>query len=305
MPARIAVVGLGTVGSWLMDALAEGAAGEVEVVLATSGRDGREAELEDAEPDVLAEAVNSPPSGEPGAAIIRRALERGIDVVTSDKWPVALHGVELAATAARTGAAFRAESTVMSGTPVLAPLIEKLGGERPLAARGVVNATVNQVLSEMGRGVTYDEALGRAQADGLAEPDPSADVDGRDECAKAMVLAALLFGIQLRPDDVEVRGVSSLNRAELDALAEGRAVRSVTTLDPESGGTLRARVEPVVLEDGDPLADVDGVENALAVRTRSGGELSVRGPGAGPEIAGAGILDDLRAVLGVAPPKGA
>ncbi len=97
----------------------------------------------------------------------------------------------------------------MSGTPVLAPLREELAGTEPASIRGVVNATVNQMLTEMAKGATYDDALAQAQADGLAEPDPSADVDGRDECAKAMVLAALVFGVQLAPSDVRVRGISS------------------------------------------------------------------------------------------------
>ena len=86
------------------------------------------------------------------------------------------------------------------------------------------------MLTEMATGASYDDALAQAQADGLAEPDPSADVDGRDECAKAMVLAALVFGVQLTPDDVRVRGVSSLDASEKDALRSGGVVRSVTTL---------------------------------------------------------------------------
>ncbi len=292
---RLAVVGLGTVGSWLLRAVESGEAGDVEVVLRTSGRDGAEGDLNDADYDVLADAVNSPEDGEPGLTFMREALARGKHVVTSDKWPVARQGVVLAATARERGVAFRAESTVMSGTPALAPLMDELGGSPPLSARGVLNATVNQMLTEMSSGAAYEEALAKAQADGLAEPDPSADVDGRDERAKAMVLAALVFGVQLLPGDVSVRGVSALTAEEAEALRTGQPVRSVTTLHGEEG-RLRARVEPMALEADDPLTAVKGVENALHVQTGSGEELSYRGPGAGPEIAGKGILDDLRAL---------
>ncbi len=136
MAVRLAVVGLGTVGSWLLRELERGAARDVEVVLATSGRDGREGALAETEYDVLAEVVNSPSDGEPGAGLMRDAIARGISVVASDKWPVALHGVELAEAARERGVAFRAESTVMSGTPLLAPLTEALAGSRPTALRG-------------------------------------------------------------------------------------------------------------------------------------------------------------------------
>jgi homoserine dehydrogenase len=296
--ARVAVVGLGTVGSWLLRALESGAAGDVEVVLRTSGRDGRERGLADLDYDVLAECVNSPEDGEPGIGFMRDAIARGRHVVTSDKWPVALHGAELAATAHERSVAFRAESTVMSGTPLLAPLIGALAGRRPTTLRGIVNATANQMLTRMAAGDSYEQALAAAQADGLAEPDPSADVDGRDEEAKAMILAALAFGHRLSRGDVRVRGISRLDPgAAEEAVREGLALRSVTTIAPGTDGRLQASVKPVALPADDPLAPVAGVENAVIVHAEGVGELRFRGPGAGPGIAGKGVLDDLRAVV--------
>ena len=94
--------------------------------------------------DLLVEVTASPSAGgEPGLSHMREALRRRIPVVTSNKWPVALHGADLAALAQRHGVAFRAESTVMSGTPVLSTLTEGLAGSVPLALRGVLNATAN------------------------------------------------------------------------------------------------------------------------------------------------------------------
>jgi homoserine dehydrogenase len=133
------------------------------------------------EADLLVEVTGSPPaSGEPGLTHMREALRRGIPVVTSNKWPVALHGVELAGLARSRGVAFRAESTVMSGTPVLSTLTEGLAGTVPVALRGLLNATVNQILSQMAEGTSYQDALAAAQRAGLAERDPAADVDGHD-----------------------------------------------------------------------------------------------------------------------------
>src|SRR5918997_3939332 len=112
------------------------------------------------EANVLVEVSASPAAdGEPGVSHMREALGRGIPVVTSNKWPVALHGVELAGLARDRGVAFRAESTVMSGTPLLSTLVDGLAGAVPVGLRGLVNATVNFILTRMADGRSYEEAL--------------------------------------------------------------------------------------------------------------------------------------------------
>jgi homoserine dehydrogenase len=167
--------------------------------------------------DVLVEASASPAvSGEPGRSHLESALTRGIPAVTSNKWPVALDGVRLAELGRSHSTSFRAESTVMSGTPVLSSLTQGLAGASPVAVRGVLNATANYIVSEMSRGRSYGDALAEAQRQGLAERDPSADVDGHDAVAKIMVLAALVFGHQLRLADVSRRGISSVTREAVD-----------------------------------------------------------------------------------------
>ena len=122
------------------------------------------------EADVLVEVTASPAAdGEPGLAHMREALGARIPVVTSNKWPVALHGVELAELARSRGVAFRAESTVMSGTPVLSALVDGLAGAVPVGLRGLLNATANFILSRMAAGRTYEDALAEAQR-GRASP---------------------------------------------------------------------------------------------------------------------------------------
>ena len=121
----------------------------------------------------------------------------------------------------------------MSGTPVLSTLTHGLAGARPAAVRGVFNATANFILSEMARGERYADALADSQRRGLAERDPSADVDGHDSVAKAMILAALVLGRQLRPEDVVRRGISSISDDTVDqARAEGLTMREVATVGP-------------------------------------------------------------------------
>jgi homoserine dehydrogenase len=247
--------------------------------------------------DLLVEVTASPSAdGEPGCAHMREALDRRIPVVTSNKWPVALHGVELAELARRQGVALRAESTVMSGTPVLSTLVDGLAGTTPTALRGILNATANFILSAMTAGKSYEDALAEAQAIGLAERDPSADVDGYDAMAKTMILAALVFGRQLRPEQVVRRGIAGITRADFDEAARaGTRIKLVASLEPSPDG-LEARVEPVQLRADDPLANVEGVTNAVVCSAEPVGEVTVIGPGAGPALAGQGVFSDLIAM---------
>ena len=159
---------------------------------------------------------------------MQEALDRRIPVVTSNKWPVALHGVELAELARSCGVAFRAESTVMSGTPVLRALVDGLAGAVPLSLRGLLNATANFILSRMADGKSYEDALADAQAEGLAERDPAADVEGHDTVAKVMILSALVFGRQLRREQVACRGITDIARSQIDEAA-ARGARSSTS----------------------------------------------------------------------------
>jgi homoserine dehydrogenase len=336
---RIWLVGFGTVGRWLAAALdthAERLAArygvDVTVVGAASASDGfvhseegldlgalargggRLAQLGGArrwptalegmrstEADLLVEVSASPAvDGEPGGSHMREALTRGIPVVTSNKWPVALHGVELAELARERGVAFRAESTVMSGTPLLSTLVEGLAGAVPVGLRGLLNATVNFILSLMSAGLSYEDALAEAQAAGLAERDPAADVEGHDSVAKVMILSALVFGRQLHLDQVARRGIDELRDAEIEeAAATGKRLKHVAMLEfagRDGTGEVTARVEPELVSPDDPLARIEGTTNAVVFRANPVREVMVAGPGAGPRLAGQGVLSDLIAV---------
>jgi homoserine dehydrogenase len=339
---RLWLVGLGTVGQWLLGALhehgarLEGRYGFVPTLIGvasarhgfvhdadgldpatvlehvSSGRPLRELPgvrhwqsavegLGATEADVLVEVTASPAeNGEPGVTHMREALRRGIPVVTSNKWPVALHGVQLADLAREHGVAFRAESTVMSGTPVLSTLVDGLAGTTPIAVRGILNATANFILTRMEGGASYEDALGEAQDLGLAERDPAADIEGYDAMAKAMILAGLVFGRQLRAEDVVRRGIIGVDRAQIEAARSGGArVKQLVTLEfPGAGGAsdIVARVAPALLTHDDPLASISGVVNAIVCFAEPVGEVMVTGPGAGPELAGQGVFSDLIAV---------
>jgi homoserine dehydrogenase len=253
------------------------------------------------EADLLVEVSASPAAdGEPGVTHMREALQRRIPVVTSNKWPVALRGTELAALARSQGVAFRAESTVMSGTPVLSTLTEGLAGALPLALRGLLNATANFILSRMADGRSYEDALAEAQRAGLAERDPTADVEGHDTVAKVMILSGLVFGRQLRRDQVTCRGITAVTGREIaEAAAAGGRIKHVTTLGfagPGGAGSVTARVRPEFTGRDDPLVNVDGTTNAVVFEADPVGRVTITGPGAGPQLAGLGVLSDIIAV---------
>src|SRR6059058_6023465 len=153
--------------------------------------------------DVLAEATGATlRQAEPGLSYIRSALAQGMHVITSSKGPVALAGLDLLALARVHGVQLRMESTVMSGTPVLSTIREGMAGAHISAIRGILNGTTNYILSAMASGHDYSEVLAEAQAQGYAEADPTADVEGYDALAKILILASLVFGQSLKPDEV-------------------------------------------------------------------------------------------------------
>jgi homoserine dehydrogenase len=341
-PQRIWLIGLGTVGQWIVRALDtheqrlasrygvgftvvgiatardgfvyDGDGLDLTTVLGLASRGGSIIEqpgvrywpnaidgLRATEADLLVEVTASPSTdGEPGFAHMREALQRRIPVVTSNKWPVALHGAELAELARSSGAAFRAESTVMSGTPLLSTLVDGLAGAVPLRLRGLLNATANFILSQMADGKSYEEALAEAQAAGLAERDPAADVEGHDAVAKVMILSALVFGRQLRPDQVTCRGITEIARSEIDqAASTGARLKHVATLEfsePDGAGDVIARVQPELVRRDDPLVNIEGTKNAVVCRADPVGDVTIIGPGAGPQLAGQGIFSDLIAI---------
>jgi homoserine dehydrogenase len=249
--------------------------------------------------DVLAEASNTNPrEPEPALGHIRAALARGIHVVTASKGACAAAALDLMALARSRGVAFRMESTVMSGTPVLSTIREGLAGARIVALRGILNGTANHILTRMHEGLEYPAALADAQAHGYAEPDPADDVAGHDIVAKTRILAAVAFGRALALEDVARTGIAAIGRDAIErAASDGARIKFVATVRTRGGSAaLNARVEPLALPLSDPLARIDGVTNALALETDTVREVMIIGPGAGPEQAGQGIFADLVAV---------
>jgi homoserine dehydrogenase len=260
----------------------------LEGLLATSG-------------DVLAEATGTNlRDAEPALSHIRTALSQGMSVITANKGPGALAANELFALAHQHGVQLRMEATVMAGTPVLSMIREGMAGARVRAIRGIINGTTNYILSAMATGRGYAEALAEAQAQGYAEADPTADVEGYDAVAKILILAFLVFGHSLRPDQVIRQGITAITKEQMHrAHKEDKRIKLIASLQAISdfGATpLEARVEPVALPLSEPLARVDGVMNAITIQTDTLADVTIIGPGAGRLQTGQGLLADLIAV---------
>ncbi|HEV2662103.1 MAG TPA: homoserine dehydrogenase [Ktedonobacteraceae bacterium] len=251
--------------------------------------------------NVLAEATGTNlRDAEPGISHIRAALEHGMHVITANKGPGALAAVELFTLARHHNVQLRMESSVMAGTPVLSTVLEGMAGARLRGIRGILNGTTNYILTAMAAGRDYQEVLAEAQAQGYAEADPTADVEGYDVVAKALILAALVFGHSLTPDQVARRGITAITKEQIHtATRDGKRIKLVASLKPVadlSECPLDVRVEPLALPLSDPLARVDGVMNAITFETDTLSDVTVIGPGAGRLQTGQGMLADLIAI---------
>lgn len=224
-----------------------------------------------------------------------RALKAGKSVVTSNKELVATHGYELLQLAREHGCSYLFEASVGGGIPILRPLTSCLAANELEQVTGILNGTTNYILTRMIRaGLTFDQALAEAQANGYAEKDPTADVDGHDACRKICILASLAFGRHVHPDQVPTQGIRSVTLADADYAASadykikllGRAIRR-----PE--GKVCAFVAPHLVPGDNPLSGVEDVFNAIAVTGNAIGDVMFYGRGAGKLPTASAVVADV------------
>jgi homoserine dehydrogenase len=240
--------------------------------------------------DVVIEALGAI---EPARSIVGRLLGRGVPVVTANKALVAAHGTELAALAARRGTAFRYEASALAGVPFLGAL-----AARPLVSdvhrlAAVVNGTSNFILSKLdAEQCGFDTALAAAQALGLTEPDPSRDLDGLDAADKLALLASLFGWGALPKGAADTQGIRDLTPHDL-AIARtlGATIKPLVWATRSDTG-LSAFIGPALVPARHPLASLSGTLSGIQFSGRFVSDLFFSGPGAGPDITAATILDD-------------
>ena len=293
---QIGLIGWGTVGSALGTLVLEGPLqlDLARVAVRNRDRPGLPSGVEIGAPEAALEAdvVVELAGGTDGPlAWARAALGRGTPYVTANKALLATHGAELAELARRHRGALLGSASVGGGTPMI-ETVQHLAATRSIARlRGIVNATTTYILSAMGEGRAYDEVLREAQRAGIAEADPSFDVEGRDAAQKLAILASVAWGRWLAEHEVDTTGIVGTQ------VRPGQTVRLVAEATEEG-----MSVRPMELDPTEPMARVAGIENLLEVEARDGSVFRISGPGAGGHVSAGAVYADLaRLVAGERP----
>src|SRR5437868_3882565 len=302
-PFRVALIGLGNVGGALARRLVEDAdritlaAGRPIALegIAVAHPEGRRALaplrpavqlLAQPQLDAIVEVMGGI---EPASTYISTALQAGRQVITANKQLVAAQGPPLACLGP-----LRFEASVASAIPIVETLADALGADRIGSIMGILNGTTNSMLAAMGGGASYADALADAQRRGLAEADPSADVDAHDPAAKLAILAMLAFRRRIEPSQIERVGIGGLDQTELlGARQRGFVVKLIAAATVSNGVSIEADVRPRLIPNDAPMARVAGAMNAIAVEAAHAGTLTLQGPGAGPDAAASAVLADL------------
>lgn len=236
-----------------------------------------------------------------GAALdfTERALRAGKSVVTSNKELVATHGRRLLELAAEHGVVYLFEASVGGGIPILRPLSECMAANAILEICGILNGTSNYIFTRMvADGVPFAQALKAAQANGYAEQDPTADIEGYDTCRKLCILSSIAFGWHLLPEQVPTRGITRVTLEDERAADRlGYRVKLLGRSIAAEDGTVTAYVEPHLVPVEEPLAGVDDVFNAILVKGDATGDVMFYGRGAGKLPTASAVVADVIAAV--------
>jgi len=229
-------------------------------------------------------------NGEPGLRHIITALESGRHVVTSNKGPLALQYKRLMELAAKKGKEIRFEASVGGAMPIISLVRENLAGNGIISIKGILNGTCNYILTRMvEEGLPYEHVLKEAQERGIAEADPSKDVEGTDTAVKLVILANSVFGRDVTYKDVDVAGITDITPEALKLANDaGYVIKLIGEVDRDEC----LKVAPRLVPKDDPL-NVGGTLNVATIKTDLAGDITVIGKGAGPIEAASAILSDI------------
>ncbi|MCD8050661.1 MAG: homoserine dehydrogenase [Clostridiales bacterium] len=230
----------------------------------------------------------------------KRALTAGKSVVTSNKELVATHGCELLKIAKEHGCSYLFEASVGGGIPILRPMTSCLAANELQEVVGILNGTTNYILTRMIRaGLSFGEALKEAQANGYAERNPAADIEGTDACRKICILSSLGFGRHIYPDQVPTEGITNITLSDVAyARSGGYKIKLLgRSIRRESDGKVCAYVAPHLVADDSPLANVEDVFNAIQVTGDSIGDVMFYGRGAGKLPTASAVVADVMDIV--------
>lgn len=313
---KIALLGAGTVGSGVIQALSmnadiiagrSGAYIEIKKILVRDAKkqrpevngilltDNFDEILDDEEISIVVEVMGGL---SPARDYMLRSMAAGKHVVTANKDVIAQHLSELYTAANENTVDFLYEASVGGGIPIIKPLKECLTANKISEIMGVINGTTNYMLTKMTeKHISYDAVLRRAQEKGYAEANPSADVDGLDAARKAAILASLAFDTVIEFEDVSVEGISHITEDDIEYGLNLGYVIKLLAVGRNTDDGIDVRVHPVFLPKMHPLASVNGVFNAVFVRGDVIGDAMFYGRGAGALPTASAVVADIIEVV--------
>lgn len=248
--------------------------------------------------DILFE--NSPTNhetGQPAIAYLSAALERGMHAITANKGPI-VHGYnQLIELAKSKGKRFLFESTVMDGAPIFSIFRAALPAVDLRGFHGILNSCTNMILGRMEKGESLEQAIAYAQSIGIAETDPSEDVDGWDASIKVAALVTVLMGIPVTPDQVDRQGIRKITREMIAEAEQARERWKLVCTAYRQGKALRTRVAPERVTPDSPLFSINGTSSYVEFETDVLPGLGIVENNPSPETTAYGLLADMINVL--------
>ena len=233
-------------------------------------------------------------TGEPALTHIKTAFENGKHVISTNKGPVVREIRKLLEIAKIHNVYYGFEGVVLAGTPSINLAEYTLAGNNINGFKGILNGTTNYILTRMEEGMSYDDALKKAQQLGYAEADPTGDVEGLDALGKVVILTNVVLDKKIGWKDVERKGITEISLDDVkQAKKEGKRWKLIGSAQIQSNGSVKAKVWPEKLPLSDPLAGVNEAINALTFFTDELGSVTIVGPGAGRRETGFSLLIDL------------
>ncbi len=308
--AKIAILGYGTVGSGVVEVLdtnaesiAKKAGQPVEIKSVLDLRDfpgdpiqekivhDIDLIINDEEIDIVVEVMGGI---EPAFTFVKRALEAGKSVCTSNKALVAAHGPELLAMAKERNLNFMFEASVGGGIPIIRPLNQSLTADEISNITGILNGTTNYILTKMSReGSSYEEVLKEAQELGYAERNPEADVEGYDACRKIAILTSLAFGSTVKFEEIYTEGITHITTKDFAYADKLGCVVKLLATSCKKDGKVYAMTAPFMIDSTHPLYNVNDVLNGIYVKGNVIGDVMFFGAGAGKLPTASAVVADV------------
>lgn len=248
--------------------------------------------LNDDEVKIVAEVMGGI---NPAYDFVKKCLEAGKSVVTSNKELVAAKGAELLKIAKEKNVNFLFEASVGGGIPILRPMAQCLAANQINSVKGILNGTTNYILNKMiVDNMDFDTALKLAQDKGYAEKDPTADIEGHDACRKICILASLAFGKHVYPEQVKTEGITNITLGDVE-YADGFncVIKLIGSTKRLENGKIAANVRPTLVSRDHIISGVNGVFNTVMVDGDQTGDVMFYGKGAGKEATASAVVADI------------